>query len=155
MTGPFVTVYSFGQDKARIEVMQKASRGPTDSGVSMSPALVGTPEWWGATEDGTLPRIVIAGTISRVFWASMGDWPECEVTAEDGTKTTWTREGDVARYVQGLRVRITFVQHPWKVPDQHGLGASSKIVLTIEIEDSDRRSDPRAPGPGGIGLRKA
>jgi hypothetical protein len=152
MTGPFVTVYSFEQDKARVAAMQKASRGSTDFGVSMSPALVGTPEWWRAIQDGTLARTVITGTISRVYWGSMGDWPECEVTADDGTKTTWTREGDLTRYVKGLRARITFVQHPWKVPDQPGLGAASQIVLTVEIEDSERRSDPRAPGPGGIGL---
>ena len=33
-------------------------------------------------------------------------------------------------------------------------GPASPVVLTVEIEDSVRRSDPRAPGPGGVGLRK-
>lgn len=149
-----VLVYSLKQDTARIERMQKASLGATDFGVSPSPALVGTDEWWRATRDGTLDRTVVTGRISRVYWGSMGDWPECEVTADDGTTTTWTREGDLTRYVEGLRMRLTFVLHPWKVPAQHGLGAASKIVLTVEIEESDRRSDPRAPGPGGIGLRR-
>jgi hypothetical protein len=45
------------------------------------------------------------------------------------------------RYVEGPRIQITSVLHPWKIPDQHGLGSASKIVLTMEIEDSDRRSD--------------
>jgi hypothetical protein len=146
-------VYSLDQDQMRIEAMQKASLGSTAFGLSPSPALVGMPEWWRATLDGSLMRKVVSGKISRVYWGSMGDWPECEVTIDDGSKSIWTREGDITRYVEGLRVQITFVLHPWKVPDQHGLGNVSKIVLTVEIEDSDRRSDARAPGPRGIGLR--
>ena len=149
----FVTVYTLAQDQTRTEAMQKASLGATDFGLSPLPALIGTSEWWHATEDGSLVRKVVSGTISRVYWGSMGDWPECEVTGNDGAKSTWTREGDITRYVEGLRVLITFVLHPWKVPDQHGLGNASKIVLTVEIEDSNRRSDPRPPGLGGIGLR--
>jgi hypothetical protein len=77
----------------------------------------------------------------------------CEVTVDDGSKSDWTREGDVSRYVEGLQVQFTYVLHPRKVPNQFGLGAASKIILMVEIEDSDRRSDPRAPGPGGVGLR--
>lgn len=146
-------IYSLEQDQARVEAMQKASLGATDFGLSLSPALVGTPEWWRAIKDGSLIREVVAGKISRVYWGSMGDWPECEVTTDDGSRSTWTREGDMTRYVEGLWVQITFVLHPWKVPDQHGLGNASKVVLSVEIEDSERRSDPRAPGPGGIGLR--
>ena len=147
-------VYSLEQDQARIEAMQKASLGETSFGLSLSPALVGTPEWWQATRDGLLVRRVVSGTISRVYWASMGDWPEFEVTSKDGSKSTWTREGDITRYVEGLQVQIISVRHPWKVPDQHGLGSASEVVLNVEIEDSNRRSDPRAPGPGGIGLQK-
>jgi hypothetical protein len=147
----YVKIYSFGQDQARIDAMQKASLNATNFGVSPSPALVGTQEWWRATQDGSLARTVVPGTISGVYWGSMGDWPMCEVTSDDGSKSTWTREGDITRYVEALRVRIVYVLHPWKVPDQ--LGSASKIVLSMEIEDSDHRSDPRVPGPGGIGLR--
>lgn len=150
----FVTVYTFEQDHARIDAMQKASLGANNFGISPLPALVGTPEWWRATQDGSLARTIVSGTISRVYWGSMGDWPECEITSSDGSQSKWTREGDIARYVEGLQVRITYVLHPWKVPDKHGLGGASKIVLTVEVEDSDRRSDPRAPGPGGVGLRR-
>jgi hypothetical protein len=151
----FVTIYSFEQDQTRIDAMRKASLGATNFGVSPFPALVGTPEWWSATQDGSLARVIVSGTISRVYWGSMGDWPECEVSSDNGSKTTWTREGDITRYVEGLQVRIVYVLHPWKTSDQEDrLGGPSKIVLTVEIEDSDGRSDPRAPGPGGIGLRR-
>jgi hypothetical protein len=150
----YVKIYSFEQDQTRIDAMQKVSVSTTNSGLSLLPALVGTPDWWRATQDGSLARMIVSGTISDVYWGSMGDWPMCEITAEDGSKSAWTREGDIARYVEGLQVRIVSVLHPWNVPNQHGLGSASKIVLTVEIEDSDRRSDPRAPGPGGIGLRE-
>jgi hypothetical protein len=150
----FVTIYSLNRDQTRIDAMQKASLSATDFGVSPFPKLVGTPEWWHATQDGSLVRMIVSGTISRVYWGSMGDWPECEVTGDDGSKSTWTRDGDITRYVEGLQVRIVYVLHPWKAPDQeYRHGGPSKIVLTVEIESSDRRSDQRAPGPGGIGLR--
>jgi hypothetical protein len=148
-----ITVYSLKEDSARVEAMQKQTLNAANSGLSMAPALVGTPDWWRATEDHSLVRTVVSGIVSRVYWGSMGDWPMCEVMADDGSKSDWTREGDLSRYVEGLRAQFTAVLHPWKVPHQHGLGATSKIVLTVEIEESDRRSDPRAPGPGGVGLR--
>src|SRR4051812_44749225 len=112
----FATTYTFEQDQARIDAMQKASLGANNFGVSPLPALVGTPEWWRATQDGSLARVMVSGTISRVYWGSMGDWPECEITSNDGSLSKWTREGDTARYVEGLQVRITYVLHPWKVP---------------------------------------
>lgn len=73
----FIRVYSFEQDTARIEAMQKQSLGATNSGLSTAPALVGTPEWWQATQDGSLERRVVSGIISKVYWGSMGDWPMC------------------------------------------------------------------------------
>ena len=129
------------------------SLADSDMGLSPLPALIGSPEWWHATEDGTLPREHVSGTISQVYWGSMADYPECKVVSADGSKSTWHREGDHSRYVEGLHVDIAFVRHPWKSPDQHGLGKTSRITLTVDIEISDLRSDPRAPGLGNVGLR--
>jgi hypothetical protein len=151
----WVTVYDFASDRQRIDTMQKATLGPTDFGVSPKPALVGSPEWWRAIEQGQLARVEVEGKISRVYWGSMGDWPEFELLTEDGTQSRWTREGDLTRYVEGLRIRLSYTLHPWKVAkDSLGLGDASKIVLRIDLEQSDKRSDPRAPGPGGAGLRQ-
>jgi hypothetical protein len=102
----WVTVYDFAADRPRIDAMQKATLGPTDFGVSAKPALVGTAEWWRAIDQGQLSRIELEGTIAGVYWGSMGDWPEFELLSDDGTRSGWTREGDLARYVEGLRVRL-------------------------------------------------
>ena len=83
----------------------------------------------------------------------MRDWPEFEIVSDSGERTKWTREGDLSRYVEGLRVRLCHTRHPWKVPDRFGLGTHSTLTLRIDLEESDKRSDPRAPGPGGVGLR--
>lgn len=150
----WVTAYDFAEDPDQIRAMQQATLGPSDAGVSASPALVGSPEWWRAIDSGSLPLRILEGAITRVYWASMGDWPELELTSDAGEKSTWTRLGDVARYVEGLRARITYTAQAWKVSQRHlGLGDETSIALKVELEPSDRRSDPRAPGPGGVGLR--
>jgi hypothetical protein len=149
----WVTVYEFAEDRQQIQAMQQASRERPDLGLSLKPALIASPDWWNALRDGALRERTVEGTISRVYWGSMGDWPEFEITTADGDRSTWTRQADISRYVEGLRARLSFVLHPWKVPDQHGLGKDAKIVLRVEIEASDRRSDPRAPGPLGVGTR--
>lgn len=98
---------------------------------------------------------MIDGLIRKVYWGSMGDWPEFEVQAPDGARSTWTREGDISRYVEGLSVSLGFVRHPWKkqLVDLK-MGTHSSLVTFIDIEESSQRSDPRAPGPGGAGLRE-
>jgi hypothetical protein len=146
-------VYSLERDQSLINAMQEASRDRPDLGLSPQPALVGTPAWWRAIEDGTLRRVVVSGSISSVYWSGMGDMPEFEVIASDGSKSDWIRKGDATRYVEGLIVCITYVLHPWKTPNQWGLGEKAKIVLTVEVEDSPRRSSSEAPGPGRLGVR--
>jgi hypothetical protein len=84
----------------------------------------------------------------------MGDWPEFELEETQGGRSSWTREGDISRYVDGLSARLGFVLHPWKKQNADRASRTHRSLVTfIEIEESSRRSDPRAPGPGGIGLR--
>ena len=97
-------------------------------------------------------KIRIEGTIERVYFGSMGDWPVFGIRALDGSESEWTREGDARRYVEGLGVRLSYVEHPWKRPAvEKGLGETTGIVLTIEVEDTPLRSAGVAPGPYGLG----
>ena len=147
-----VTVYDLRSDTMHVTHMQEASLRRPDLGLSPSPALIGSKEWWAIVADGRLSKTELEGKISKVYWASMGDYPEFELTTEDGARSTWTRDGDYTRYVEGLRARLAYVLHPWKHPNVHGLGTHSKQVLLIEVEKSDRRSDPTVPRPEGMGL---
>lgn len=147
-----VPIYLIRDDTERLRQMQKVSASDdTTMGLSPEPALIGTPEWWDLVEAGQLEVEEIVGTIKDVRWGSMGDWPEFSVESATGERESFTREGDHTRYVEDLKCRVRWVLHPWKV-EQGTLGTHSRIILEIAVEDSTRRSDGRAPGPGGIGL---
>jgi hypothetical protein len=149
-----VRVYDLRDDRQRVELMQAASLNRPDLGLAIEPALVGSEKWWAMVEDHSLPETVTDGVITRVYWASMGDWPEFELEETNGGRSSWTREGDISRYVDGLGVRLGFVRHPWKKQNVDRMSGTHRSLVTfIEVEESSRRSDPRAPGPGGIGLR--
>jgi hypothetical protein len=152
----WVVVYELERDEERLRHMQEASLERPDVGLLPNP-LVGGREWWDQIESGRRPTHRIEGTIEDVYWASMGDWPGFRIRAADGSESTWTREGEPRRYVEGLGVRLAYVEHPWKpeVAETAGLGETSKIVLTIEIEDSHLRSSGIGPGPGGVGYELA
>ena len=152
----WVVVYELERDEERVRRMQEASLERPDVGLSPSP-LVGGSEWWDQIQRGERPMRRIEGMIEQVCWASMGDWPEFRIRAADASGSTWTREGEPRRYVEGLGVRLAYVEHPWKpeVAETAGLGETSKIVLSIEIEDSPLRSSGIGPGPGGVGYELA
>jgi hypothetical protein len=103
--------------------------------------------------DGHIQRHEMTGVITRVYWASMGDWPEFELLDDHGNRKSWTREGDVSRYIEGARASVVWVEHPWKeTVARQMLSSHSRVVLEIQVEDTGERSDPRAPGPGAIGI---
>jgi hypothetical protein len=43
----------------------------------------------------------------------MGDWREFELD-EAGERRSWTRQGDISRYVEGACAKVIWVGHPWK-----------------------------------------
>lgn len=114
-----------------------------DYGIAPEPALFGTPDWWAAIGDGTLPSTRRAGVVSRVFWGSMGEWPEFELTGPAGEVTQWTRLGDATLYVEGLQALVITVT-------QSGRGKNAgarEVILEVHLERSDKRSSPFGPGP--------
>jgi hypothetical protein len=94
--------------------------------------LVGTKEWFLATEDGRLPKETLIGRISKVYMSGHNDWPEFELESKDGL-STWTREGDDSLYQVGKFVEIDFVIQKYKRPWDM-LGPTTKKVLEIRIE---------------------
>jgi hypothetical protein len=149
-------VYDLREDTRRIQAIQEATLTRPGYGLRQVPALFGSPEWWDKIGTADLPVITVSGVIDEVYWGSMGDWPECKVRSATNEVTKWTREGDVSRYVSGLRIEIEYVVQ-WSKEDAplvvSGLSSESKIMVSVRIEESEKRSNPIAPGPGGAGWR--
>src|SRR4051812_41828203 len=102
-----VPVYRLRDDETRLRHLREAATSDrTDVGLKPEPHVVATKSWWQAIETGDLPTHTVEGKISRVWWGSMGDYPEFEITTTTGDSVQWTREGDHTRYVEGLRARV-------------------------------------------------
>lgn len=147
----WVTVYDLHEDQQRIQQIQEATLARSGYGLDPTPALFGTDEWWQAIAHGQIPSRVDDGVVANVRWGSMGDWPEWTFHGDDGRERTWTREGDHTRYVDGLRARIRVVTVRWK-PDsplvlQSGQDPEHDMLIFVELEASDLRSERLGPGP--------
>lgn len=147
---PTVRLYDLRDQPEHIAAMQTTSLSDSDMGLVAEP-LVGSDEWWEQIRTGDRPVHRLDGTITRAYWASMADWPEFEISV-----STWTAEGDRRRLVESLRVRIDYVEHPWKTTSRHHFDESQRrLVLGIWVEDSHERADGVAPAPGGAGYELA
>ena len=147
----WVTVYDLRENRRYVESVQYATLNRPGFGLEPDPALFGSDEWWQAVADGRIPSKVEVGLVADVRWGSMGDWPEWRFLSDDGRETTWTREGDHARYVTGLRARVGIATVRWKADSnpvrQQGLSPEHDILTKVELEASDRRSERLGPGP--------
>ena len=107
-------LYDLRDDRKKICLVQKATLETKDYGLVPEHGLFGSPEWWRAIGEGTIPVITIDGIISDVFMSGHNDWPEFEID-DGGEKTRWTREGNDEMYRVGSRVRLKYVlQKPKK-----------------------------------------
>jgi hypothetical protein len=75
----------------------------------------------------------------------MADWPEFELTSDDGTKSHWTRDltksNTDAIYRVGVRGEADYVlQEPRKAAPDWGLGKIRRIVLAIRVEAEKPKS---------------
>jgi hypothetical protein len=130
----FETAYKFKDDKETIKRLQEVSSDPESNyGLKVENGLlVGTKEWFHATEDGRLLKETLTGRISKVYMSGHNDWPEFEIESKEGF-STWTREGNDKLYQVGKLVEIDFVIQKYK-RQWDMLGPTTKKVLEIRIE---------------------
>lgn len=146
-------MYDLRNDSVRVRQIQEATLTRPDVGLLPEPALFGSADWWAAVEDGRVPTRTVEGRVSEVRWESMGDWPGWTFTAVDGEASNWTREGDYTRYVEGLAARLTIAVVSWKPDSQMvrlGRPAEHEMLIRVELEPSDLRSERDVPGPFGL-----
>lgn len=148
-----MSVYDLRADLDHVRAMQDASLHRQDAGLMPDPHLVGTDEWWSDITDERTPTVTVLGTVTRVWWGSMGDWPMFEVTASSGQRSEWTRAGDYARYVVGLMVKLRYVVQRYKEGVQLASfqDGTTELVLSVDLEASDERSPREVPGPFASG----
>lgn len=130
----FITAYRFENDKEGIKRLQEVSADPkSDYGLKIENGLlVGTNEWFKATENGQIKKKIIKGRISKVYMSGHNDWPEFEIEHNE-EKSTWTRDGIDKLYVIGKQVELTYVMQKYKRPWDI-TGPTTKKVLEIKIE---------------------
>lgn len=105
MEAAMIRLYDLRDQDDLITAMQETSLGDTDLGLAPEP-LVGSELWWEQVDTPVLPRTRLEGQIVKVLWGSMADYPEFELRDSSGDLSTWTREGDTRRYVEGLSARV-------------------------------------------------
>ena len=132
---PLTSVYRLRDDTGRVKSIQKTTLETADYGLMPEPAPLGSSDWWQAIDEGRLPLQTAQGTITRVFWGSMGDWPEFELTTPNGDVLGWTREGDITRYVEGLQIQVTYVVQSYKPTAPILRDKPAKIVIEIMVEE--------------------
>jgi hypothetical protein len=120
--------YDLANDNETIALVQRATLTTKDFGLVPDVALFGSDEWWAAVKDGRIPRHEVHGLISRVFVSGHNDWPEFELNS-NGAKTTWTRMGNQALYVEGREAKVEYVlQRPRKISSHQEW---QKMVLRV------------------------
>ena len=132
----FVKVYDLRTDIPHIQDIQTATLQTAEYGLKPDHGLFGSDEWWFAIEEGLIPKLVVDGVISRVYMSGHNDFPEFDVTSDQG-KTSWERLGNDRCYVIGRRVHLIYVKQQFKVPLKIGRGrqlTESSVVLEIWVE---------------------
>ena len=99
-------------------------------------SLIGSADWWRATENNVIPIHTIEGIISRVYMSVHNDYPKFEI--DDGQKKTqWTCEGKDEAYVVGRRIKFMYVfQKPKRA---FGGKYPHEEVLVIWVSPNDKK----------------
>ncbi len=84
--------YELVRNTEFIAHVQKATLTTTEFGLEPNHGLFGSDEWWSNIRSGNLPTHHLAGTITKVYRGSQGDWPLFLMTTDAGEEYSWTRE---------------------------------------------------------------
>jgi hypothetical protein len=118
--------------------VRKATRTTDDFGIEPTHGLFGSRAWWGQIDSGKLETHTVVGVIGRIYMGSMGDWPEFELVAWDGSKSQWTRYATsadhAALYKAGRAVEVDYVVQRFR-PKSWSPNAETKIVLEVRVAD--------------------
>jgi len=132
-------VYRLRDNSEFIANVQRATTTTKEFGIEPTDGLFGSAEWWGRVESGKLAKHTLLGLISRVYMASMNDWPEFELTSNEGEKSQWTREVNSRElgvlYEVGRPVELDYVLQRHRPAAWDG-GSETKVVLEIRIGDA-------------------
>jgi hypothetical protein len=148
--GELQVVYRLQDDAEHIAAVQRATLETEDYGIEPTHGLFGSIEWWQNIETGRLALQTLKGTISRIYMASMNDWPEFEVRSDAGGLSQWTRVSnypDLERaYVPGREVEIDYVVQRHRPKSSDG-GSETQVVVAIRVA-AEPGIEPRGRASG-------
>jgi hypothetical protein len=134
-----LTIYRLRADKDFIAQVQKATAATEEFGVEPTHGLFGSPGWWEHICDATLPVHTLRGTISRVYMASMNDWPEFTMRTDAGEESSWSRYANdpafASLYTVGRRIELDYVVQRHR-PKAFDGGTEDKIPIEIRVDEN-------------------
>jgi hypothetical protein len=129
-------VYRLRDNSEFMANVQKATTTTKEFGIEPTDGLFGSGEWWARVDSGQLALHTLRGHVSRVYMASMNDWPEFELTSDSGEKSRWTREANTkeqaSMYEVGRHVELDYVLQHHRPAAWDG-GSETKVILEIRI----------------------
>ena len=129
-----LTIYRLRADKDFIAQVQKASAATEEFGIEPTHGLFGSPGLVGAH-----PRWTLRGTISRVYMASMNDWPEFTMRTDAGEESSWSRYANdsafASLYTVGRRIELDYVVQRHR-PKAFDGGTEDKIPIEIRVDEN-------------------
>lgn len=125
-----VKIYDLRNDERTIRAIQGATLNTKKYGLRPDHGLFGSQEWWLAIKSGAVPKQMVDGTISRVYMSGHNDFPQFDMTTDDGRTTSWIREGDDKHYIVGKRAKIIYVLQKFRQPSEYLNRKGRKTYVT-------------------------
>jgi hypothetical protein len=123
-------IYNLKNDAIQIRLIQEVSLSENNRiGLKMENGLLyGSNEWFHAVNNGTIPKCIVHGYISKIYMGGHNDFPEFEVTDLNGVKTVWEKKGNDAFYIEGRGIEIIYISQKFKT------GNVTNCIIKISID---------------------